>query len=193
MSAQRWNYVDVTCLNCEEYSRIRIDQYNRNNKTWTCRSCARKGKKINVKNPSPKNDPHKLGAYKSYWRAKRRVQENHKNRYENILFLFKDFLEFWNELGPRPDGYTVERIDVNGNYEPGNVKWASMAEQCRNKTNNVYVVYQGSEMCLYDAARLSGIDPGAIKKRFTSGCPQEFIFSKGKWDPKRGCFYPAKL
>jgi hypothetical protein len=36
-------------------------------------------------------------------------------------------------LGPRPLGLTVERIDNNGHYEPGNLRWATRADQNRNK------------------------------------------------------------
>jgi len=190
MSA-RWNYVDVSCVTCQVFGKIRIDQYNRKNKTWECRSCARKGKKITVKNPSAKHDPQKSGAYKSYWRAKRRTQINHKGVYKDILFLFNCFEEFWDELGPRPEGYTLERINVKSHYMPGNVKWACMSEQCRNKTNNVYVEYQGELICLYDAAKLSGIDPGAIKTRMRTGCPKEMLFKKGRWHVKAQQFFPA--
>lgn len=43
---------------------------------------------------------------------------------------FKDFLA---DMGERPDGRTLDRIDVNGNYEPGNCRWATKSEQQRNK------------------------------------------------------------
>ena len=52
-----------------------------------------------------------------------------------IKFLFTSFEQFLQELGPRPDGMTLERINNNGNYEPGNAKWATVTEQNRNKTN----------------------------------------------------------
>lgn len=74
---------------------------------------------------------------------------------------------------------------------PGNVKWSSMSEQCRNKNNNVLVEYRGKRICLYDAAKLSGIDPGAIKRRLSTGCPQEFIFAKGRWHVNTKQFFPA--
>jgi hypothetical protein len=187
----RWNYVDVNCTHCKIDGQIRIDQYNRKGKQWTCRKCVRLGKKINIKNPSGRHDPVKLGAWKSYWRAKKRVRENHKGVYKNVLFLFKNFSEFWDELGPRPNGYTLERINVKGNYELGNVKWANMTEQCRNKSNNLYVCYEGRKMCLYDAVKLSGIDPATIKKRIETGCPEGFIFSKGRWHVKTKQFFPS--
>ena len=187
----RWNYVDVICFSCSVTKKIRIDQYNRKNKSWQCRSCAKQGKQLNIKKPSPKHDPQKAGAYKSYWKAKRRVKTNHKNAYKDILFLFKSFEEFWNELGERPCGYTLDRINVKSHYMPGNVKWSSMSEQCRNKNNNVLVEYRGKRICLYDAAKLSGIDPGAIKRRLSTGCPQEFIFAKGRWHVNTKQFFPA--
>lgn len=67
------------------------------------------------------------------------------------------FENFYADMGPRPSGdYSIERIDNNGNYEPGNTKWATKSEQNHNKGNNHYVVYQGHRMTLTRAIEKSG-------------------------------------
>jgi len=53
-----------------------------------------------------------------------------KNKFENFL-AFKEYLE--NVLGPAPEGHTLDRINVNGHYEPGNLRWASWSEQNLNR------------------------------------------------------------
>ena len=189
--SSRWNHVDVKCTNCGIGSRIRIDQYNRKGKQWTCRSCAFSGRKLHLKNPSARHDPQKVGAWKSYWRAKKRVNENHHGAYQNVLFKFENFEQFWKELGERPEEKSLDRIDPLGNYEPGNVRWATVKEQTRNKTNNIFVEYKGKKMCLEDAARISGKDPGALRRRLKTGCPEEFLFADGKWLSKTQKFFPA--
>ena len=53
----------------------------------------------------------------------------------------KDFPNFFSDLGPRPEGYSLDRIDSNGNYEPSNCRWASIKTQQRNKRSNQLITH----------------------------------------------------
>ena len=133
-----------------------------------------------------KKDPEDLcvnqGAYKSYAKAKARVMSNHNGAYAHVEFRFESYEEFLLELGPRPDGMTLDRIDSNGHYEKGNVRWATMLEQNRNRRSNIFVMYKGEKMCLTEACRLSGRDRETIKRRLQKGVPEHLLFYDGRID-----------
>lgn len=80
----------------------------------------------------------------------------------SICERWEDFENFLTDMGPRPEGLTLDRIDVNGNYEPGNCRWISMEEQLGNKRCTQWVVFNGEKMCLRKACRLSGVDHNSI-------------------------------
>lgn len=55
---------------------------------------------------------------------------------------------FLEDMGPRPLGLTIDRIDTNGNYEPGNCIWSTRKTQCRNKRDNVKITAYGKTQCV---------------------------------------------
>ena len=85
-----------------------------------------------------KQDYELLKLKNLYRRAKSRCTNPNITQWEDyggrgIEFRFNSFQEFIKELGSRPDGYTLDRIDNDGHYEIGNVKWSTRKEQGQNK------------------------------------------------------------
>lgn len=68
------------------------------------------------------------------------------------------YLCFLQHVGRRPTSkHSLDRIDVNGDYAPGNLRWATAKEQNRNKRNNIKVMHKGVEYTLADALDLKGV------------------------------------
>jgi hypothetical protein len=77
-----------------------------------------------------------------------------------------DFSAFLAHVGPRPDpSYTLDRIDNDGGYEPGNVQWVDMTTQARNRSNNRMLTYQERKQTLIEWSEETGIDRTTITAR----------------------------
>lgn len=79
---------------------------------------------------------------------------------------FESFLE---DMGERPEGLTLDRIDVNGNYEPSNCRWATQKEQQRNKRNSRFLTYKGETLTLAEWSERTGIGVGTLWRRLELG------------------------
>lgn len=87
----------------------------------------------------------------------------------SICEQWRDFWVFAADMGPRPPGMSIERIDNDGNYEPENCRWATQAEQTRNYARNIRVVVDGERLCLKDACAKLGYSYGGIVLRVSRG------------------------
>lgn len=93
-----------------------------------------------VTNPSPK-DAHRYAG-----------------RGITVCDWWLEFENFYADMGPRPSpNHSVERKNNDGNYEPGNCRWATKLEQMGNRSNNRYVVYRGERMHFNEAVRRAGV------------------------------------
>ena len=84
----------------------------------------------------------------------------------------KSFAAFLEEIGERPDGMTLDRIDTTGNYEPSNCRWATRKEQARNVRRNRYVLLDGERVVYPDAAERLGTTRSGIVHRVKKGLLQ---------------------
>ena len=84
------------------------------------------------------------------------------------------FEAFRDHIGPRPSSsHSVERIENNKGYEPGNVKWPLPREQSRNTSRNHLMTLNGETMCLTDWASRIGLGVGTLWARTKAGWTDE--------------------
>jgi hypothetical protein len=80
------------------------------------------------------------------------------------------FENFLADVGPRPTpNHSIDRIDVNGNYEPNNVRWALPTTQCRNQRDNHKVSVAGNLMTLADAVDMAPVPYNTVLYRLKRG------------------------
>lgn len=124
-----------------------------------------------------KDDP----LYKTYvcwmsirWRCtnkNRRDYASYGGRGIAVCERWSSFDNFLEDMGPRPDGLSIDRIDNEGDYTPQNCRWATGIEQARNKRTNRFVDIDGVRLTVSEWSNLSGVPKDTLRLRLEAGWP----------------------
>lgn len=131
-------------------------------------------------NESPNNKRFTHGQtnspeYNCFHHAKKRCQSPKNSCYRHyggrgIEFRFTSFEEFFAEVGKRPSpSHSIERINNNGHYEKGNVRWATKEEQGKNKRNNVNITIENETKTMSEWCAIRSIPTARVHLRIKNG------------------------
>ena len=79
------------------------------------------------------------------------------------------FRLFAEDVGNRPDGMTLNRIDNDGDYSPENCEWATYETQAQNRRDNSNLTFNGQTLCITEWARRLGVSREALRNRIQRG------------------------
>lgn len=124
--------------------------------------------------------------YRAWHEMRRRCLNPSRHEYANyggrgitVCERWSVFENFYADMGDRPDKeYSLDRIDNNAGYSPDNCRWATRAQQARNRRDNNTVTLNGRLLTVTEAAEITGVDRHTIARRLALGSNDDVACKK---------------
>ena len=133
-----------------------------------CRTCA-------TKQESPKSSLKEYATWQNmrqrcYGSASSRDKTNYHDRGIKVCDRWDSFENFLEDMGRSPEGrYSIDRIDVNGDYSPDNCRWADDKTQANNTRRTNYITYNNETMTISQWSERTGIGYKTFRGRLDKG------------------------
>lgn len=162
--SQRHLHVVCRCGKCGSNSVVRACTLG--SKSSSCRNCATRI-----------HGQHGSREYRIWESMKGRCLRKTDTRFDDyggrgiqICERWMSFQNFYADMGPRPSSrHSIDRIDVNGHYEPGNCRWATRKQQQRNMRSNRLFTINEQTLCLAEWCEKYGTTPRRVESRLRRG------------------------
>lgn len=154
--AVKWNLIQYCGVNCIERKKAFISKKATHGHVINNKKTSEYSAWISVKHRCYKE---KNCRYKYYGAKGVKMCDRWLNSFENFIA----------DMGFKPSPlHSLDRFpNKEGNYEPGNCRWATIEQQARNKSNTHNITYKGKTLCLTDWAKELGISKGCLEGRIS--------------------------
>lgn len=131
-----------------------------------------------AKNPGVRGGITHLGAHVSWYAMMQRCYNKTHLTYPQYGAIgvsvdpeWHDYRTFYRDMGDRPKGFEIDRIDSSGNYGPSNCRWGSRKDNHRNKKNNIILSAWGEKKTLPEWSEddRCQVSPATLRERIVSG------------------------
>jgi hypothetical protein len=170
----------VWLCQCDCGARVRMRTITLRGGAQSCRACGNTRQAAKIASHGMHRDP----VYKA-WRGMRSRCENPNDKgFHNyggrgirVCERWQAFPVFYEDMGDPPPGMSIDRIDNDGDYEPGNCRWATVVEQGRNRRTNRLVTFNGQTKCVTAWAEESGLTATCLLQRLKRGWAVELALT----------------
>jgi hypothetical protein len=188
------------------YAGVQLSPKGKRTSMWVCRCLCGKEftasgnnlKRGNTKTCGCSRGSHKMSDSPEWeaWSAITQRCTNPKNpgfrnyggRGISVCKRWRQFENFFVDMGVRPEGYSIDRTNNEGNYEPSNCKWVLNRLQHRNKRSNRMITLKGETRCISEWSEIIGVSPNGLSKRIKKGWSEDQIMSP----PDTSCYNKRK-